>query len=260
MAFRLAPILKISWVRKVLVLAGLAIALFILLNYVALPLYVNQQGTLPVPNVTGLTMEQARAALIQVGLDPVLADTKPIPDEPPGNVVFQNPGPQSIVKQGRRVYLTVSGGEVLVAVPQLRGRSMRDAKFALERFGLKLGGVTFEPSSQYPENTIVAQSVPAEASIPKGSRVAISVSSGASGGGATVPNVVGRTAAEAEKLLVAAGLVVGNITTQPSYELIPNTVVEQFPRAGESVLAGQRVDLFVVKGGKPTEEIQVPGK
>lgn len=137
---------------------------------------------------------------------------------------------------------------------------MRDAKFALERFGLKLGGVTFEPSSQYPENTIVAQSVPAESNIARGSRVAISVSSGSSGGGATVPNVVGRTATEAEKILAASGLSVGNITTQPSYELIPNTVVEQFPRAGESVLAGQKVDLFIVKGGKPTEEIQVPGK
>jgi beta-lactam-binding protein with PASTA domain len=51
---------------------------------------------------------------------------------------------------------------------------------------------------------------------------------------------------------------VGNITYQLSYELIPNTVVEQFPRAGETVTGGQKVDLFVVKVGRPTEEIQVP--
>jgi beta-lactam-binding protein with PASTA domain len=120
--------------------------------------------------------------------------------------------------------------------------------------------MTFESSSQFPENTIVAQSVPPDSKVAKGSRVAISVSSGAWGGGATVPNLVGKTATEAQKILEAAGLAVGNITTQPSYELIPNTVVEQFPRAGETVLTGQRVDLFVVKAGKPTEEIQVPGK
>lgn len=257
---RIPAILKIPWVRKILITFGIAFAVFVFVNYLVLPFYVNQQGTLPVPNVTGLTLDQARSALSQVGLEPVLADTRPIPDEPPGNVVFQNPAPQSVVKQGRRVYLTVSGGEVLVVVPQLRGRSMREAKFALERFGLKLGGVTFESSGQYPENTIVAQSVPADSRIARGSRVGISVSSGASGGGTTVPNVVGRTAAEAEKILAATGLGVGNITMQPSYELIPNTVVEQFPRAGETVLTGQRVDLFVVKAGKPTEEIQVPAR
>jgi beta-lactam-binding protein with PASTA domain len=260
MALRLAPILKKLWVKRVLSLFGVALALFVLVNYAVLPFYVNQQGTLPVPNVTGLTLDQARSALSQVGLEPVLAETRPIPDEPPGNVVFQNPVPQSIVKQGRRIYLTVSGGEVLVVVPQLRGRSMRDAKFALERFGLKLGAVSFEASSQFPENTIVAQSIPAESNIAKGSRVAISVSSGAAGGGVQVPNVVGKTATEAEKILTAVGLAVGNISTQPSYELIPNTVVEQFPRAGEAVVTGQRVDLFVVKGGKPTEEIRVPGR
>jgi len=63
-----------------------------------------------------------------------------------------------MVKHGRRVYLTLSGGEVMAIVPQLRGRSMRDAKFALERYGLQLGSISFEPSTLYPENTIVAQS------------------------------------------------------------------------------------------------------
>ena len=259
MPLTIVQLIRKPWVRKLSIAAGAALALFFLLNNVALPLYVNHGGTLSVPGVTGLPLADARSQLESAGLQPVEADTRPDPDRPPGTVIYQNPAPQALVKHGRRVYLTVSGGEALVVVPQLRGRSMRDAKFALERYGLQLGSISFEPSTVYPENTIVAQSLGADSRIARGARVNIAVSSGgAVGGGISVPSVVGKTVTEAEKILQAQGLNVGNITYQLSYELIPNTVVEQFPRAGESVTGGQKIDLFVVKVGRPTEEIQVP--
>lgn len=250
--------LRKRWVQKFLIFLGIAIVFFVLMNYAALPWYVKHGGTLQVPNVTGLPIAEAREILIRAELQPIEGDTRADPEQPVGTVVFQNPPPQSVVKKGRRVYVTTSVGEVLVVVPQLRGRSLRDARFALERYGLKLGGIAYEGSDQYPENTIVAQSVGADMKISKGSRVGVMVSSGPRGTGTVVPNTVGRTLAESERLLQGAGLNVGNVTYQLSYELIPNTVVEQFPRAGETAFAGQKVDLFVVKVGKPTEEIKVP--
>lgn len=259
MPLKIVEFITTPWVRKTLIAAGAALALFLLLNNVALPLYVNHGGTLSVPNVSGLPLADAKAQLEGAGLQAVEADTRPDPDHPPGTVTYQNPPAQALVKHGRRVYLTVSGGEAMAVVPQLRGRSMRDAKFALERNGLQLGSISFEPSTVYPENTIVAQSLGADSRIARGSRVNITVSSGGvATGGVIVPNIVGKTVNEAEKILQGLGLNVGNITYQLSYELIPNTVVEQFPRAGESVTAGQKIDLFVVKVGRPTEEIQVP--
>ncbi len=256
---RILLLARRPWVKNLLIAAGSAIVLFLLLNDVALPLYVNHGGTLSVPNVSGLPLADARSQLEGAGLQPVEADTRPDPDHPPGTVIYQNPPAQALVKHGRRVYLTMSGGETMAVVPQLRGRSMRDAKFALERYGLLLGSISFEPSTVYPENTIVAQSLVADTRIARGARINITVSSGGgSSGGISVPNVVGKTVNEAEKILQAQGLNVGNITYQLSYELIPNTVVEQFPRAGESATGGQKIDLFVVKVGRPTEEIQVP--
>ena len=68
------------------------------------------------------------------------------------------------------------------------------------------------------------------------------------------------TLAEAEKLLLEAGLRVGNITYQPNFDLLPNTVVDQYPRSGEPARQGQQVDLFVVEVGRPSEEIQPPGE
>jgi serine/threonine-protein kinase len=74
-----------------------------------------------------------------------------------------------------------------------------------------------------------------------------------------VPDVIGRTLAEAERILTEAGLTLGQVTYQASFDLIPNTVVEQYPRVGEAVAVGSAVALFVVKAGKPAEEIQIPG-
>ncbi|HXX63288.1 MAG TPA: PASTA domain-containing protein [Bacteroidota bacterium] len=258
MPLTLLQVVRKPWFRKLVLILAVALLLFILVNDVAMPLYVNHGGTFTVPNVTGLPLAQASALLEQSGFQPIEADHRPDPDRPPGTVIYQNPVSQSVVKHGRRVYLTVSGGEISVIVPQLRGRSMRDAKFALERYGLNLGSISYEASSGYPENTIVAQSVPADSRIGRGARINITVSSGSELGGVSVPNVTGKTVNEAEKILQSQGLNVGDISYQLSYELIPNTVVEQFPRAGETVPGGHKIALFVVKAGKPSEEIQNP--
>jgi beta-lactam-binding protein with PASTA domain len=237
---------------------GVLILVFVLVNSVVMPLYVSRGGTLPVPDVTGMDLPAAKSALVMVGLQPVEAETRPDPNKPIGTVVFQNPHPQAVVKQGRRIYLTVSGGEVQVTSPLLRGKSLRDAKFTIERSGLAVGSITYEQSVQFPENTIIAQSITADTRTAKGSRMNLTVSTGSTRGGVAVPDVVGRTLTEAERLLTSADLKVGNVTYQQNYELIPNTVVEQFPRPGEMVTPGHAVDLFVVKAGKPSEEITVP--
>jgi len=152
----------------------------------------------------------------------------------------------------------MSGGEVQVVVPALRGRSVRDAKFTLERSGLRMGDVPYAASNAYPVGTIVDQSVQPGLKVSKGTAVTISVSRGKELQEASVPDFTGKTVSEVERIIAQQGLKLGNITYQASFDLIPNTVVDQFPRAGESVPQGQAIDLFVIKAGKPHEEIQVP--
>lgn len=244
--------------KRFLTIVGIFVGLFILFNYILLPAYVRHGGTLSVPDVVGVKLEDAVTKIEEAGLQAVQADSRPDPERPMGTVINQNPGPGSVVKHGRRVYLTISGGEIQVAVPSLRGRSTRDAKFALERYGLKLGSITYASSRSFPENTIMEQSVQPDARVSKGTVVNITVSRGPEVKQIEVPQLVGKSTTEAEKLLMSARLKVGNITFQPSFDLLPNTVVDQFPRAGEMVNEGQAVDLFVVKAGKPAEEIQAP--
>jgi eukaryotic-like serine/threonine-protein kinase len=243
--------------RRFLITTGSILGLFLLLNYVVLPAYVNHGSRVTVPSVVGMAFDDAQKTLEGAGLRVVLGETKPDPDIAPGLIIQQNPVAQAVVKEGRRVYVTISGGEVQVPVPSLRGRSLRDARFALERFGLKLGSVSYDSSDTFPENTIIYQSAAADTRLPKGASVGIVVSRGKILLQAQVPLVVGKTLGEAEQVLAQVGLKVGNITYQQSFDLVPNTVVDQYPRQGESTTPGQAVDLFVIKVGKPAEEFEV---
>lgn len=249
--------LKPFW-RRALTVVGILLAAFVLMNYLMMPLYVNHGSRLAVPGVLGMSFDSAQVALRQAGLVPMQGETRPDPRYAAGTVVFQNPLAGAVVKEGRRVYLTLSGGEVQVVVPLLRGRSLRDAKFALERYGLRVGSVTSTVSDAYPAGTIIDQSHLADTRVPRGSYVGLVVSSGRAVSATTVPMLEGKTLGEAEKLLTEAGLRVGNITYQPNFELLPNTIVDQFPRPGEPATEGQAVDLFVVRAGRPVEEIQKP--
>ena len=209
-----------------------------------------------VPSVVGMPLSDAQQALRLNGLEAVEADTLPDSRIATGSVLSQNPLPEAVVKSGRRIYLTISGGEPTARVPQLRGRSARDAKFSLERSGLTLGRVVYATSELYPENTIIDQSVEQGSNVAKGSSIGITVSQGRALGQTPVPDIVGKSVSEAERLLSQRGLKLGNIAYQSSFDLLPNTVVDQFPRAGDSVAVGHAIDLFVIKAGRPKEEIE----
>lgn len=244
--------------RRLLITAAVLLVVFLLVNYLILPAYVSQGRTLQVPRVTGLPLEAARLLLDSLGLEPVEAGSRPDPKAPVGTVISQNPPHDAFVKSGRRVYLTVSGGEVLVAVPRLRGLSFRDSRFTLERSGLLVGDAQYDTSDVYPENTVMAQAIPPGNKVARGTAVGVTISRGKLRAEVLVPDLSGRTLGEAEKQIVEKGLRVGNITYQPSFDLLPNTIVDQFPRAGEMAAEGAAVDLFVVRVGKPREEIEPP--
>jgi serine/threonine-protein kinase len=233
------------------------ILLFFFLNNLIMPWIVNRGGTLEVPDVEGLSYENAWRQLDSLGFDPRQGDIRPDPRRSAGQVITQNPPAGSFVKYGRRVYLTVSGGEPMVVVPDLKGRSLREAKFSLTRNGLNLGEVEYQTSAEFPENTTMAQSMAAGSSVKKGSSIQVTMSLGDGTGKVTVPELVGKSVQESQKLLAQKGLKVGNITYQINPELVPNTILTQFPHPGDQVAMGQAIDIFVVQpGGKKLQEIK----
>ena len=222
-------------------------ALFFVCNDVLLPWYVNTGEPIEVPSVIGMKFEEAEKLINSLGLEARKGDVRMDKEHPAGSVVIQNPSEGSKVKRGRRVYLTVSGGELLVLVPNIKGRTLRDAKFALEREGLNLGAIEYQSSDQYPLNTIIEQHVTPGTKVKRNVFISVVASQGLVSEKVTVPDLNGKTFVDAQKLLINSGLKLGNITYVPSPDLLPNTVVQQFPIAGELVMNGQAVDIFVVQ-------------
>jgi serine/threonine-protein kinase len=154
------------------------------------------------------------------------------------------------------VYLTISGGEELVDVPNLKGKSVREAAFNLERYNLKLGTITYEPSEEIFANTIIRQEILPGAKIKSGNLIDVTVSQGHSTDKHPVPDVTLKTVNEAEKILMDSGFRIGKTTYQTNLDILPNTIIEQIPRAGELTQLGQPVDLIIAQKTDTKEKIE----
>lgn len=210
-----------------------------------MPWYVNDGGTITVPDLSGMKVDNAKGVLDSLGLQFELGGTQES-KLPPNTVLAQNPEESTVVKHGRRVYLIVSGGVEKANVPDLHGHTEREAQFMLERAGFRLGNVSSDTSGDFPPNVVLSQSISPNTMVSIGTTVSMVVSAGTPNAGQiSVPDFVGKPLAEAQKEIIIAGLVLGKISFQASAKLVPNTVLEQYPRAGEIMSKGDRVDLFV---------------
>lgn len=246
-------ILQNSIMKKILLILGAIIVFLLILNYLIMPWYVNSPEVV-IPNVVGEDINQAKDKLKDANLDAVINDTIFDTRYPIGKVIMQTPKAGEIVKEGRNVYLVISGGVSYVETPRLIGKSLRDAKLNLERVGLKLGRIDELPSNN-PADMIIAQEISPGTKVKKGEVINISVSLGQEAGNVEVPDLIGKSLNEAQMILSNAGLITGRINYQPSFTLLPNTVIDQYPSSGQKLKAGDKVDLFVTKDSEPPKEI-----
>ena len=248
-------LLRNSLTRKVIYgLVGFIIFI-LLLDNLFMPWLVSSPET-TVPEVKGLPVPEATNLLEKDGFRPIVRDTSYGLEVPVGSVFLQKPDAGSVVKEGRTVYLYVSGGVKIIAVPQLKGKSLLDAKFALERLGLKLGRVERIPSS-HPEDMIFDQQFAEGTRLKQGEFVGVTISAGRGGGTILVPDLIGKSLTEARKILADSSLIIGKINYQPSSTLLPNTILDQYPSSGNTLNPGSAVDLFVTKPAdrfEPNEE------
>lgn len=130
-------------------------------------------NTAAVPNLKGMTQDEARSALSDAGLTVgrvVSQDDSQIPED---QVIKSNPAAGSNVDKGSVVDLYISSGEV--KVPDLTGMTLSEATLALDAKGLKIK-TKFETSDQ-PVNTVIGQNNK-NAKVSRGSTVTVTISSG----------------------------------------------------------------------------------
>ena len=249
-------LLEYPIVKKILIGTGILLAVILIFNFILLPMYVSG-SEINVPNVVGMTEEEAIEVLKDADFNPQLSDTSYGVSLPPGRIFLQKPEAGKIVKEGRTIYLFLSGGEQIIALPMLKGKSVRDARFALERIGLKLGKIE-ELASSHPKDMVFDQQFAEGTKLKKGQSVGISVSIGKGAGNISVPDLIGKSLTEAQRILSDSTLSVGKVNYQISNTLLPNTVLDQYPAPGNKLNSGSSVDLFLTKEGRLEERDESP--
>jgi len=232
--------------KKLLIIIGALIIAIIIFNSVIMPLYVKHSRMTKVPNIVGMSYNDAKKILNEFGLDVKQGDVRYDESKSVGLVLEQNPNADEQVKVGRRIYLVVCGGEQLVEVPKLSGRSLRDAKYTLEQRGLQVGDIVKKYSNLYPEDVIISQVIQPGSRVKKTTKIDVIVSLGAQLGNILVPDVTGKTLKEAMKIIDERKLQVGKINYQPS-EQPAGKILDQYPKKDKYVNEKSTIDLFVAK-------------
>ncbi|MBN2092143.1 PASTA domain-containing protein [candidate division KSB1 bacterium] len=231
--------------KRFTVLLIIILILFLIMDSIVMPLSVRLGHGKSVPDITGRPFAEAEKILADHSFRIILEGEKHDPHYPPGYVVYQNPKPSSIVKNGRRIYVMTSMGERLVQVPRLKGRSERDAKFIIQSSRLILEHISLEHSSYYPEGAVSEQSLQEGKEVKVGTPISIVVSLGRYPDRFLVPDLKGKDIEAAKTRLAKAGLTLGRISYKMESQLLPNTVLMQSIEPDQEVSIGTIIDLVV---------------
>ncbi|MEP2936962.1 MAG: PASTA domain-containing protein [Gilvibacter sp.] len=132
---------------KQLGLAVLAILAFSMLVLLYLRLSTNHSQRIEVPDLSKLSLEEVDVKLSDIDLKWQLLDsTNYNPEYPKRSVIEQLPAAGSFVKEDRKIYLTLNRSNYpKLKVPNVVGRTKRQAEPTLLSLGFKIGKITYIP-------------------------------------------------------------------------------------------------------------------
>lgn len=193
-----------------------------------------------VPNLTGMTADEAEAALTAVGLKG--SASQEANDAEEGTVFWQDTNTGTKVDEGTVISYKVSTGPDTVSVPGVLGKTEAEATNTLSDAGFQVGTEQGDYSDTYPAGTVMAQSVTGSA--PSGTTVVITISKGPNPN-ADIPNVVGKTESDAKASLQDLGFRV-SVQQQASSSVAKGTVISQ--SATGSAKRGSTITIVVSTG------------
>ncbi|MBU3692768.1 MAG: Stk1 family PASTA domain-containing Ser/Thr kinase [Candidatus Nanopelagicaceae bacterium] len=222
--------------------AGLAITLGVLAWY----LVVGPGSKVVVPSLAGLTTNQAKSQLEDLGLNLDITNEEFSEDIPEGKVISSEPAGGGRVDPNGTVAVTVSRGKERYAVPNLQGLKIEVAENLLKDNKLVLGEVVEEFSTEFPKGFIMRSAPTAGERIKRDSQVNIFVSKGIEQIG--VSSYKGKSGEQALNELTEAGFEVD--TKYIFSEDLPiGAVISQSPASGE-LDKGSKITLLVSKGSE----------
>ncbi|MFD7422135.1 Stk1 family PASTA domain-containing Ser/Thr kinase [Streptomyces californicus] len=136
----------------------------------AVALVVSKGAPIDVPDVTGLSVEDATAELEAEGLRAEVLPGRVHSTEVKGDIAEQSPGEGTEAAEGDTVELTVSKGPRMLDVPDVTGRDVDEARSTLEEAGFEVK--VDRPFLSF-SDTVASQSVDGGEQAPEGSTITV---------------------------------------------------------------------------------------
>ncbi|GAB17305.1 serine/threonine protein kinase PknB [Gordonia effusa NBRC 100432] len=230
------------WYRRRSVMAIAAVLLLLLGTLVVVqPWSSDPVRQVAVPVVAGMSSTEARNALDKAGFHDVKQLDEASVDVPVGSATRTAPGGNVRADEGSQITLYISTGPPRVPIPDLRGKTLQDAKDELKKLNFTNVKDDKMDSTVEMKGKVVSTTPPVGTSTAVNAAVVIYIGSGPKQ--VTIPDVTGKTESQAREALKQAGL---EMTTVPGDSELPaGQVVRTSPSSGTTVDSGSTVTVVV---------------
>ena len=219
----------------------------------------SDKDTVKVPDIVGMTEEEATKALKDKNLGIKVDSREDSEKYEEGTVSEQKTKVGTKVKKHSTVHVVVSsaliGKEIIV--PDVSGMSEDEAQKKLTDEGFKPTS-EFQYDDNVAEGNVISTTPAAHSKAAKDTQVKMIVSKGAQK--KTVPDVRGKSEADARSEIQAAGLTVGSTSTQHDDSVAKGNVISQSVTPGKKVSAGTAVNLVLSSGSDKVSIQNFAGK
>ncbi len=218
----------------------------------------EEEDTVEVPELRGRTEEEAKKILndmeLGIKVDP---ERQPSNQYEEGQIMAQDKEPGTEVDKNTTITVTISSGEEAktTTVPDVVNREESEAEQMIRDANLTVAHGEAQYDDNVAEGNVISSNPVAGTEIEEGQTVTIVVSLGQKP--ATVPDIRGMSAADAEAALSAEGLV-GSASEDYSDTVEAGKVISQSVDPNSEVDKGTTVS-YVVSLGPETKYVTVPG-
>lgn len=210
----------------------------------------NAEGSIKVPNLLGMTEQEARDALKERSLGIQVKGQVSSDEYEEGQIVSQNPVDGTMVEEHTTIEIVLSSGKGSVDIPSVVGKTADEAVAELDRAGFKTSK-TFSFSSTVEEGRVISQT-PSGGQGKEGDTIIIEISQGQDM--LTVPDLVSNYTDQQTAMTKLEGF---NVTVKTAYHetYSPGLVIEQSLAAGTRVNPGSAITITVSQGPEPPQSI-----
>ncbi|MEU9269513.1 Stk1 family PASTA domain-containing Ser/Thr kinase [Streptomyces sp. NPDC048251] len=193
-----------------------------------------------VPDVTGSRQDKAEELLKTDGLEPGLVTQEFSEDVIKGFVISTDPEAGTKRRAGTAVSIVVSKGAP-VAIPDVTGDAVDDARAELEEAGLKVKVATEQVNSEFDKGRVATQTPEEGTEAAEGDTVTLTLSKGPEM--VEVPDVVGASVDDAKSLLEQSGFEVEE--DRGLLGLFGDTVKSQSVDGGDTAPKGSTITITI---------------